>query len=569
MKGESSSCSGKPQPQQAGNSPQLWKTTALTGWKLPLLPSVFFLISVLCPLSSVFSQDGARPDATRKKTFTAAEPFLAYQLENLEQIQQGNTTVIRLQRRPDTPLASDDLLLDFEHAALFKNPAHQSLILKQSLERIPVDTLSGKAAQFNLPGHQIMLRLPPYLHLSGNGGSAGDFSFFCEFLPETAGGEILHRENFVAGKQYLFSVALRNGLVVVRLVNLLSAQNDNGEKLLDSLSLRSLDKVKQGKRNTLLLAYHEAEGRLELRLNGREQAVQFLRRRSEENFVLDFTPLSKAPFVLFSPYRGYADNILFSNRILGDGDVLHFGALKPYGDRYEQRQGRLVSDIFDLGYSRSTIAAVSAQTEHDAETALQLSLRCADKRFAAYESDRRLRFVDFRKAAGLRCRFVQFQAHFTADNAGERSPTLRSISIEYRENPPPAAPLPPKIISARDEILEIELSPNTELDMVHGGRYFIHYGHNKYMREGTFHFIANGKPIEHKVPIRLRLTNEILAQNKKWADQSPRFSGRYPVFEKGVGYYFWVTACDNAWSEAEEHSDHCSWPSAPVFARFE
>jgi hypothetical protein len=85
----------------------------------------------------------------------------------------------------------------------------------------------------------------------------------------------------------------------------------------------------------------------------------------------------------------------------------------------------------------------------------------------------------------------------------------------------------------------------------------------------NFGAMAQAEPITHKVPIRLVLTNEILAQNKKWSDAKPRFRNRYPVFEKGIGYYFWVTACDNAWSEAQEHADHCSEPSVPVFARFE
>jgi hypothetical protein len=286
--------------------------------------------------------------------------------------------------------------------------------------------------------------------------------------------------------------------------------------------------------------------------------------------------LRSAPLTLFSPYRGYADNVVFSNRILGDEDLLHFGALKPYGDRYEQRSGLLLSEILDLGYSQSSIVSVRPDIEHDRENMLRVDFRCADRRFTPAESHSSLPFIAHDSAAGKKCRFVQFRARFTADNAGEKSPALKKITIEYRENPPPAKPLAPKILSARDESLEIEIAPHTELDVIRGGRYIIYYGHRKHQPEGAFYFkkvsfghSIQAEPIAHKVPIRLVLTNEILAQNKKWSDAKPRFRNRYPVFEKGIGYYFWVTACDNAWSEAQEHADHCSEPSVPVFARFE
>ncbi len=536
------------------------------------------LAVLLIPAVLVFAQDGTRPDTTRRRAFSAGDSFLWQHAENLERIREGNATVIRLERKADQDPAADDLLIDFEHPALFRNPAHQSLVLKQSLERTAVNDLSGQAAQFKLPGHQLKLNLPAYLNLSGNAGEgpSGDFSFSCELKPATAGGEILRRENFYQGRHYLFSIALRNSRPVVRFENLLVATGPDGKVLLESAQLHSIDKLKQGGRNTLLVTYSEGSGRLTLRLNGREQAVYHLKRQGHENFALSFSHLKAAPFTLFSPYRGYADNVVFSNRVLGDEDVLHFGALKPYGDRYEQRTGILLSDILDMGYSQSSIVAIKPETEQSQESPLRVEFRCADRRFAPEENENRLPFSAHGGAAGKKCRFVQFRARFTSDNSGEKSPVLRKITIEYRENPPPGKPLAPRILSAQDEILEIEIAPNTELDVINGGRYIVYYGHAKLKPEGAFYFrkVTFGatmqlEPIAHKVPIRLVLNNEILAQNKKWSDSKPRFKNRYPVFGKGIGYYFWVSACDNAWSEAQEHADHCSEPSVPVFARFD
>jgi hypothetical protein len=529
------------------------------------------------PVLMLPAQDGTRPDTLRRRTFSADDRFLWHHAENLEQVRLGNTPVIRLERKSDSPGSADDLLIDFEHPSLFRNPAHQALVLKQSLERTTVNDLSGTAAQFNLPTHQLKLKLPSYLHLSGQTGeTTGDFSFFCELKPATDNGEILRRENFFAGRQYLFSISLRNGRAIVRFENLLLSSGSDDKELLDSTELKAIDKLRQGERNSLLLSYNEAAGRLALHVNGREQAVYLLRRNAQEHFSLSMTRLQSAPLTLFSPYRGYADNVVFSNRILGDEDELHFGALKPYGDRYEQRGGTLLSEILDLGYSQSSIVNIRAETEQDRENLLRVDFRCQDRRFSPKELESHLPFIEHNLAAGKKCRFVQFRARFTADNAGEKSPLLKNISIEYRENPPPARPSAPKILSARGDSLEIEIAPHTELDVVQGGRYIIYYGHRKYQPEGAFYFkkvsfgqSIQAEPIAHKVPIRLTLNNEILAQNKKWADDKPRFKNRYPVFEQGIGYYFWVTACDNAWSVAQEHADHCSEPSVPVFARFE
>lgn len=540
------------------------------------------LALVLAPEAGLLAQDGTGPDTTRSRTFVAGDSFLMHRAENLEYVRQGNAQIIRLERRADAPLAADDLVIDFEHAALFRNPAHQSLVLKQSLDRTTIGGLSGKAAQFNLPGHQLKLRLPSYLNMSGDtgeantGAGAGDFSFSCELMPATAGGEILRRENFFQGRQYLLSISLRNSRPRVRLENLLVARGSDGKELLDSAELRAVDKLKPGERNILLITYSEAGGRLELRLNGREQAVYMLKRNAQENFALSFAQLRAAPLTLFSPFRGYADNVVFSNRIAGDDELRHFGGLKPFGDRYRQRSGLLLTEILDLGYSQSSIVALQAQGESDRENVLEVDFRCADRRFLPAETEARLPFLRDSAAAGKRCRFVQFRARFKADNAGERSPGLRRIAIQYRQNLPPSRPLAPKILAVREQSLEIDITPNTEMDVVRGGRYIIHYGHAKLKPEGAFYFsrAAPGdppqlEPIAHKVPMRIVLNNEMLAQNKKWSDANPRFRNRYPIFEKGVGYYFWVTACDNAWTEAQEHADHCSEPSVPVFARFE
>ncbi|MBN8222688.1 MAG: hypothetical protein J0L53_17360 [Spirochaetes bacterium] len=518
------------------------------------------------------AQEGARLAASKRRVFGAGDKFLVQHSENLEEIHTGKARALRLLRDSDTKPVRDDLLVDFESDALFSNPAHQNLVVKANVDRTTHNGMSGLAGRFSLREHKLALKLPSYVNLSGNGltRESGDFSFACEFEPNAADGEILRRENFVSGKQYLFSIVLVNGRLAVKLSNLLIPTGNEAARVVDSTELKALDKVKQGQRNLLILTYREAAGALRLELNGREQALSTLRRDAGNNFTITFENLASAPFVLFSPFRGYADNILFSNRVLNEEDIRHFGRLTPYGDRYEQRNGKFTSGLFDMGFSQSTVARLAGETETTAENSLTLWARCLDRRFDSALPERDLRFEKLAAVTGKKCRFIQFKGIFTADNAGESSPLFRSLSIEYRENPPPDRPLKPKIASARAETLDIELMPNTELDVVKGGRYILYYGHKPHKIEGAVYFTAApGTKIAHQVPIRLQVTNEMLARNKAWADKNPRFKHRYPVFESGIGYYFWVTACDNAWGEAQELADHESLPSEAVFVRFE
>jgi hypothetical protein len=511
------------------------------------------------------------------KAFWQATASPAFQLSDVERTQLGRQSVLRLVRRSEREPDGDDLFMNFESGSLFSNPAHQSLILKSAVELTVHANMSGKAGLFTLPSHMVRMKLPDYLNLSGNTQrrEAGDFSFSSEIEPHAANAEILRRENFKGGRHYLFSVALQNGHVTVKLTNLLR-RIGGVETVLDSIELISVDKVKSQKRNQVVLTYDEAQGRLELSINGREQVVKFLKREQTDNFALDFTPLKAAPLSLFSPFRGYADNVLFANRVLTGEDLRHYGALEPYGDRYTQRRGSIMTQVYDMGFSASNINAISADADLPRGTHADFSFRCHNRRFDASLMPAALPFQPLKAAAGNKCRFLQLRAQLTADNAGEATPALRAFNLEYRENPPPERPLPPRVVNAAAESVTLEIAPNSELDVVKGGRYIVYYGHKPHKSEGAVYYTATtvqgaavkGEPIQHRVPVRLTITNDMLARNKYYADQNPRFKNRYPFFAPGLGYYFWVTACDNAYSDAQEFADHESGPSETVFVRF-
>ncbi len=552
--------------------------------KYPGSSSVTLLsgLGLLLAAFTLSAQEGTRPSATRRKVFSAGESFLNFQLTDLERANFNRQSTIRLARRSDREPTGDDLWMNFESPALFSNPAHQSLLVKSGLEIIAREGMTGNAGLFTLPSHLIRLKLPAYLNLSGNTqrSETGDFTFACEIEPHAANAELLRRENFKGGRHFLFSVALQNGHVSVKLINLLSrigAPGSAQEAVLDSLELISIDKVKSQKRNQVLLIYDEAHGRIELNVNGREQAVRFLKREAADHFVLNLTPLRAAPLVMFSPFRGYADNVMFTNRVLNSEDLRHFGALTPYGDRYTQRRGTLLSAIYDMGFSASNINSLLAEAEIPKGTHAEWSFRCHNKRFDERLAESALPFMKLAAAPETKCRFLQLRARLTSDNSGEATPAIKAFTLEYRENPPPSRPLAPKVARVSAESVDLELMPNSELDVVKGGRYIIYYGHKAYKAEGAVYFkntttvggIVKGEPIHHRVPVRVAITNDVLAQNKFYADRNPRFKNRFPILEPAIGFYFWVTACDNAYSDAQEFADHESEPSEAVFVRFE
>ncbi|MBV6493773.1 MAG: hypothetical protein LDLANPLL_01796 [Turneriella sp.] len=551
-----------------------WKKLAHLSKKSTVFFAVLFLLLTFLASLANYAQSGLEAAPTQRKVFLPRDGFLFSHNENLEIINlNSKTPAISLERKAALQPSSEDIFLDFETDSLVRNPTHRTSIVEANFERQFHKGMAGQSARFLLRDHRLALKLPLYLHLAGGTltREVGDFSFACEFSPDASNGTILQRENFVSAKQYLFSIRLTKGRVEATFTNLLAKTPLDQKPELKNATLKSIDKVQLKKRNHLSLTYSEAKGVLTLTLNGREQDTFTLQRESGANYVLNFENLAEAPYVLFPSYRGYADNILFTNRIFSPEEILDYGKLNPYGDKYEQRKGIFYSGIFDMRFSQSTITQISTVEKTTDENLLEVFARCMDRKFMPELSPNDIPFLPIQKMVGTKCRFIQFKGIFTSDNAGKTSPLLKSITLNFRENPPPEAPKTLRVIAVDSESVTFEIPPNTELDVIKRGYYFIYYGHKAHKIEGAVYFTRppfSTQKIWHKVPIRVKITNDTLLQNKAWADKNPRYKHRYPFFEKGVGYYFWVTACDNAWGESQELADHESLPSEAVFVRF-
>ncbi|HRP70314.1 MAG TPA: hypothetical protein PLY93_12335, partial [Turneriella sp.] len=457
------------------------------------------------------AQEGMATAPTQRKVFLARDNFLAALNENIERINLNDkVSALRLERKASTPKNLDDVLIDFEEDSLFTNPAYTQSIRKAEFERVTHKGMNGRSAFFSSREHGLQIQLPTHLNLAGGGltTEAGNFSFVTEFNPTASNGEILRRENFVSGKQFLFSIRLLKGRVSVRLIHLIAEETSTDKKNYSSVELKSIDKIRLEQRNLLVFTYNEAQKKLTLTLNEREQEVYPL---SKSGTYITFENLLSAPYSLFVRYRGYADNILFSNSIFSENDVRDLGKLTPYGDTYTQRKGVIQSGIFDMRFSQSTVTRIAVSAQSTSENWLEVLARCIDRRFDAELSQRDLPFLPINRIEGAKCRFIQFKSIFTADNAGKTSPLLKSITLEYRENPPPDAPLKPKVTALDSESVQVTISPNTELDVIKGGRYIIYYGHTPQQIEGAVYFTDSPTTgLAHKVPLHVTVTNSIL-----------------------------------------------------------
>jgi len=510
--------------------------------------------------------------ATKQKIFRAKDTFLRYKSEHIELVRIEGKDALRLERVGDTPHHSDDLVFDFEHESLLRNPADRNLVLESNLDRKREPDFSTQAAYFAKNGAGIKLHLPPRLNLSGQTltREAGDFSFAAEIAPKATDAEILRRENFDSGTHYLFRIAIRKSRIVVELLNLIERKGASGQILTESVSLTSLDKLSDRETvHKLLITYNEALGLFQLIVDQKPQGDARIIKSVDRHSILSFAPLASAPTRLFALYRGRADNVVFANRIMTADDFAHFGKVTTYGDRYDSRKAFALSEVFDMRFSESSIVSAKLDAKATTENFIALKGRCSNKRFLPELLERDLPFKKKADLVSAKCRFLQFKIDMAANNNGTESPLLHALVFEYTENPPPERPLAPRIIEAKNEAITIELQPNVEIDVHKGGRYIIHYGHKPHEPQGAIYVGENMKPFTHKTSLRIKFDNTILAANKSWADKNPNFKNRYPVFETGLGYYFWVTACDNAWGEAQELRDHESLPSEAVFARFE
>ena len=475
---------------------------------------------------------------------------------------EGKESYLILKEIKAQAATSDDLQLDFESDFVFKNPAHQSLIQSQKFKRIRNEKNGTMAAEFRGAEHDpgLALKIPTYSNFSGAQPGA-DFSIYTEILPYERSGTIFSREAYRNGIQYLFALEFEKGILHLKLLNLFKKNISAGKLATVNIHRVSNEPILTHEKNRILIAYSAAANRLVLYLNGLVQFEVTSPMKEDDAYTLDLRPLKSSELLLFREYRGQADNIIISNQTLDPETNSQYPKLAPYGDRYAIATQSAMTAVFDMGYSRSEILRIHSDARVHNETQLKVQYRCHDKRYLPDLDEKALAFTSFDKPK--RCRFIQFKITMQADNQGKHSPKLRELVLEYQKNPPPPKPSVLAITRVGSEDVSVLIHPLTDYDVVNGGKYIVYYGHEKHKVEGAFYVL--NQPIRQPIT----LTNDLIAQNKQWANQNPRFHHRYPIFEKGLGLYFWVTACDSAYGFEQEFSDHESPPSEAVFVRFE
>ncbi|RME90122.1 MAG: hypothetical protein D6767_07340 [Candidatus Hydrogenedentota bacterium] len=367
----------------------------------------------------------------------------------------------------------------------------------------------------------------------------------------------------------------------------------SNEQILPKVQIETVDFIPREKWNYILLTYSASSGKLALYLNHRLQQEFFITHTggpSGNIFNAAFHPWDKGPLVIGEDFLGVLDEILFVPFLIRSENLLYdFGKVKRLGDRFTQPVGSFASQVLDLGHSNNQILSFRAHYHKPEGTNLEFYLRSSNTQFL--ERDNFPRWIQVRperKITNIAGRFVQWKAVFYANPQGDKTPVLSEFKIKYRKNLPPSAPIRLRVLQAKDEQVTLIFQRNAELDVIRGGRYHIYYGIEPYKALGVIRYkklIRNEDGSWQKIPVTdknsryetkdlrfknrlvVHIDNDLIIQNLLYMKENPSLYYENPLLQKGIPMYFWVTACDNAYSESPENWDHESKPSRAVVAR--
>ena len=461
----------------------------------------------------------------------------------------------------------------------------------------------NEAASFEKPKDQIWVIPPRYLFLKQS-HHTGNFTILFLIRPHTQNKsmKIFRKISFFEGKKYGLSCILRNGRIVFQFHHLLWLEDST----LKYLEVQSKDRIGTTKFHKVMIQYRDDQAKLNLYLDSIEQSSVYLTergRRGDDRYQIRFHPWDESPLIIGEGFYGALDEMIFSNQIFPIANRLaNFGAIQKSGPIFFQEKGAFTSKVFKLPFSQSNILNFQYQTLEPEGSNIFVYFRFSDKTFFADTKESELPFQKIEgsmntprskkrfstmlrtfKSNNLgKAKYFQWKAIFYSDPLGKKTPVLEEARLIYKPNPPPMAPRNLEVVSVRDGRVTLSFSRNSELDVLNGGRYHIYYGIRPDEALGVFWYkrvnslgkipITDRDRLEtndarYQNRIQITLDNAMLYQNMVYAKENPSLFFEYPLLQKNIAYYFWVTACDNAFREDIEYSDHESKPSNYVIAR--
>ncbi len=471
------------------------------------------------------------------------------------------------------------------------------------------------AASFESADHQISL-IPPKDSFLNKTKQIGDFSILFLIKPhkDNRNMQIFYKASFFEGRKYGLSCNLRGKRIVFQFHNLFWL----AESSLPLVEIKTKGQLSTSRFYKLLLRYQEGKAKLSLFLDSIPQKTLYLTRTGKPNgsrYIARFHPWDRSPLIIGKNFVGALDEMVFSNRLIpGENDIFSYGATHKVGSRFRQKSGLLVSKVYSMPYSRSTISKFSYLAYEPPGSSIRVYLRFSDLPFSSdlpeailpYREMRLKKiknrdFVDSRKNTLLRTdilgnlsfsnfratnlgegKYFQWKAIFYPDPLGEHTPVLEQAQVRYQENPPPSSPKNLEVVSIHNSQIVLRFSRNSEPDVLQGGRYHIYYGIRPDEALGVIRYQKINKAekitisdkdhlktedLRYQNRIQVALDNQMIYENLIYSKQTPYLNYEYPFLQKDISYYFWVTSCDNSYDEKVEYLDHESSPSNHVVAR--
>ena len=533
---------------------------------------------------------------------TESSPFTPLKIENLNITSKNKDEMIQMtehsyQLTDEEELNSYRITFDYEQ----KNLPHivAGIIKSEYVSRVLPGAFS-RVASFEMPEHQIVINPPKYLFLNEK-EQIDSFSILFLVHPYviTESSKVFEKIAFIHGKKYGLSCFLRDSRITFEFYNLFWYEKDESIPLVtmqakERVSSLSLDKV--------ALLYDAKDGSLKLYLNQKEQAILYITNTGKEDgspLWMKNHPLVSSLLIIGRDFKGALDEFIFSNHILPlKPEAFTYGSLKSYNTLFVQRSASFLSKRYSLPHSQSELFHFILEAEQPEGTKIDFYIRYSNLPFVEatnefempfqkldviYKSDS-IQKLAWYNTSSIRGRGKYFQWKFVLypDSLGTKTPKMAQIKFMYQDNPPPSAPQGFQLLQKNADELVFVLNRNPENDVLNGGRYHIYYGIEPYKALGVIRYksITNTmkvtmndsdkvdtSDIHFKNKLRIVVNNDIISQNFIYTKDKPHLFNTYPAIQSNIPMYFWVTVCDNMYSEIPELMDHESKPSKTIVVR--
>ncbi|MDH4200285.1 MAG: LamG domain-containing protein [Spirochaetia bacterium] len=508
---------------------------------------------------------------------------------DLQTAANGNQE-IKLKRQA-YPLSYEDSL-DSLYISFDKNfdDIKSGSILKALFKTKDFEDSVGSAGSFEQPIHEMWVAPSDYMFLN-NDTNTGDFSVYFRMRPYQLRRrmDVIQKVGLFEGRKQGIYCGWESGKLFFEFFNFFW----NHDTPLPDLKISTRDSFQPNRFYSVMLNYKYNDGSLTLYLDGVEQEKIYATSDFSRNATIltpKFHRWDRSPVIIGKNYVGALDDIILSNHMLSPNvSSGKFNALKKNGSRISQTPGVVVSNLIELKSSKSKIQKATFDVSEPGGTEIRFYFRTSDNLFRPEISETAMPFIELTKTAlsEARAKYFQWKAELYSDSTGTTTPVLKSMDLSYTYGKAPQPPRMLSVLESNNSEVTLEFLRSLEMHVIEGGRYHIYYGIKPYQPIGaikykSFEKSENGEmkgiPItdadrwvtddqRYQNRIKLTITNDMIRDNETYFRNKPELSYEFPLLYKNVPYYFWVTSCDNEWSEKPENSDHESAPSGLVAVR--